>query len=149
MATAVLRVLVQVTAFGATFTLGASSLDADAATVRERVRAYANGDRTDVDVPVRYPDGFLGDVMREMAAIPSGETRSYGDVAAALDTAPVAVGQACGRNPVPLVVPCHRVVGADSLGGYSIDAPDPLAVKRRLLVHEGALDDDVGALDDE
>jgi len=77
--------------------------------------------------------------MRAMAAIPSGETRTYGDLADSLDTAPVAVGGACGRNPVPLAVPCHRVVGATTLGGFSLDCQRPLAVKRRLLEHEGAL----------
>jgi len=71
-----------------------------------------------------------------MSDIPYGETRTYGDLAAALDTAPVAVGSACGKNPVPLVVPCHRVVGRDSLGGYS--AGDGTALKERLLALEGA-----------
>ena len=81
-------------------------------------------------------EGFAGEVMAEMQAIPCGETRTYGRIADALDTAPVAVGRACGANPVPLVVPCHRVVGADSLGGYS--AGDGLALKRRLLDLEDA-----------
>jgi methylated-DNA-[protein]-cysteine S-methyltransferase len=73
--------------------------------------------------------------MAAMAAIPYGETSTYGDLAQELDTAPVAVGTACSRNPVPLVVPCHRVVGVDSLGGYS--AGDGLALKERLLELEG------------
>jgi O-6-methylguanine DNA methyltransferase len=46
-----------------------------------------------------------------MAKIPYGETKTYGEMAGALDSSAVAVGQACGRNPVPLIVPCHRVVG--------------------------------------
>jgi methylated-DNA-[protein]-cysteine S-methyltransferase len=75
--------------------------------------------------------------MDEMSAIPYGETRTYGEIATALDSAPVAVGQACGSNPVPIVVPCHRVVGSDGgLHGYS--APGGVALKRRLLEHEGA-----------
>ena len=66
-------------------------------------------------------------------------TAVFEDIAADLDTAAVAVGQACGANPVPIVVPCHRVVGSDGgLHGYS--APGGLALKRRLLEHEGALE---------
>jgi methylated-DNA-[protein]-cysteine S-methyltransferase len=72
--------------------------------------------------------------MDAMAAIPYGETRTYGDLAADLDTSPVAVGGACGRNPVPLVVPCHRVVGHDGLGGFS--AEGGVDLKRALLAHE-------------
>jgi len=72
--------------------------------------------------------------MDAMAAIPYGETRTYGELAVELDTAAVAVGQACGRNPVPIVVPCHRVVGANSLGGYSAEGGPEL--KERLLALE-------------
>lgn len=100
--------------------------------IRKQVREYENGDRRTFDVTVDLPDGITGDVMAAMNEIPYGETRSYGELAAALDTAPVVVGQACGRNPVPLVVPCHRVVGSDgTLRGYS--AADGVATKRRLL----------------
>lgn len=127
------------TAFGATFTLEESLVDEPADEIARHLREYERGERGAVDLSVRYPDGFTGRVMRAMSAIPYGETRTYGALAADLDTGPRAVGGACGRNPLPLVVPCHRVVGADSLGGYSNDADDPLAVKRRLLVHEGAL----------
>jgi len=111
-----------------------SLLGADAATVREQVAAYDAGERESFDLGVAYPDGFTGAVMREMAAIPYGETRTYGDLAAALDTAAVAVGGACGRNPLPVIVPCHRVVAADGLGGYG----GGRALKRALLEHEGA-----------
>ena len=78
-----------------------------------------------------------------VAAIPAGETRRYGELAAELDTAPIAVGGACARTPVPLLVPCHRVVGVDGLGGYS--AADGLALKRRLLGHEGVDADELEA----
>jgi methylated-DNA-[protein]-cysteine S-methyltransferase len=103
-------------------------------TVREQVAAYARGDQHTFDLTVAYPESFTGDVMRALAAIPYGETRTYGDVASALSTSAVAVGGACGRNPVPIVVPCHRVVGSDSLGGYS--AAGGPALKRRLLAAE-------------
>jgi methylated-DNA-[protein]-cysteine S-methyltransferase len=71
--------------------------------------------------------------------IPPGSTRSYGDVAALVGEpgSAQAVGQALGRNPVPIVVPCHRVLAADgSLHGFS--APGGLDTKRRMLEIEGA-----------
>ncbi|WP_227354508.1 methylated-DNA--[protein]-cysteine S-methyltransferase [Haladaptatus salinisoli] len=101
--------------------------------IRRQVREYADGDRREFDLAVSYPDTFTGRVMAAMAEIPRGETRTYGDLADALDTSPVAIGQACGRNPVPVVVPCHRVVAADGLGGYSGGESDRLELKKRLL----------------
>lgn len=102
------------------------------AVIREQVREYERGDRRAFDLTVATPAGITGEVMAAMADIPYGETRTYGEIAAELGTAAVAVGQACARNPVPLVVPCHRVVGSDGgLGGYS--AADGVATKRRLL----------------
>lgn len=123
---------------GETFEIDAAQIDAPEAEIRAQVAEYAAGDRRTFDLPVTIPDDFGGAVMNQMLAIPYGETRTYGEVAAELDTAPVAVGQACGANPVPVVVPCHRVVGADSLGGYS--ATGGLDAKERLLALEGALD---------
>ncbi|WP_235063395.1 methylated-DNA--[protein]-cysteine S-methyltransferase [Candidatus Halobonum tyrrellensis] len=111
-------------------------LDAPREHAARQAAEYADGDRRAFDLRVRFPDGFTGEVMRAMAAIPYGETRTYGDLAAALDSSAVAVGGACGRNPLPLVVPCHRVVGADSLGGFSADGG--VRLKRALLAHERA-----------
>ncbi len=74
--------------------------------------------------------------MRAMCAIPFGETRTYGDLARALDAPAQAIGQACGGNPVPIIVPCHRILGASGLGGYS--APGGVETKVALLKHEGA-----------
>jgi methylated-DNA-[protein]-cysteine S-methyltransferase len=100
--------------------------------IRSQIREYESGEPVGFDLHVTAPDGMTGTVMNAMADIPYGETRTYGELATALDTTPIAIGQACGRNPVPLVVPCHRVVGSDgSLKGYS--AADGVATKRRLL----------------
>lgn len=79
---------------------------------------------------------FQCDVWREMQRIPRGETATYGEVAAAVGRpgGARAVGQACGRNPVAVVVPCHRVVAAGGLGGFGW-GPDR---KRALLAAEGA-----------
>ncbi|MEZ5667985.1 MAG: methylated-DNA--[protein]-cysteine S-methyltransferase [Alphaproteobacteria bacterium] len=71
-----------------------------------------------------------------MVAIPYGETRSYGAVAAELGASARAVGTACGDNPIPIVVPCHRILAADGMGGYS--GRGGLATKRALLRLEGA-----------
>jgi methylated-DNA-[protein]-cysteine S-methyltransferase len=82
---------------------------------------------------------FRRRVWRKIAAIRAGETRSYGALAKELDSAPRAVGQACGDNPFPLVVPCHRVVAAGGLGGFAHRAGGyTVSVKRWLLAHEGA-----------
>ncbi|MFC4552168.1 MULTISPECIES: methylated-DNA--[protein]-cysteine S-methyltransferase [Halorussus] len=86
--------------------------------VRDQLSEYERGDRREFDLTVDFPDGFTGEVHRELCAIPYGETRTYGELADRLSTAPIAIGQACARNPLPVVVPCHRVVGADSLRGY-------------------------------
>lgn len=118
--------------------IDAEYVDGSEAEIRRQTAEYERGERTDFDLDVRFPDGFTGQVMRAMAAIPAGETRTYGALASDLDTAARAVGGACGRNPAPLVVPCHRVVGADGLVGYSADGG--LDLKRRLLAHEGAID---------
>ncbi|CAH1747366.1 Methylated-DNA--protein-cysteine methyltransferase [Thauera humireducens] len=83
---------------------------------------------------------FQRRVWAEISAIPTGQTRRYGELAARLGSAARAVGQACGANPYPLVVPCHRVTSAAGLGGFA-NARDGwlLEVKRWLLRHEGAL----------
>jgi methylated-DNA-[protein]-cysteine S-methyltransferase len=82
---------------------------------------------------------FRRRVWDALASIPVGESRTYGEMARRLATAPRAVGGACGANPIALVIPCHRVVGSQgSLGGFmgAIDG-DPIAIKRWLLAHEG------------
>jgi methylated-DNA-[protein]-cysteine S-methyltransferase len=119
---------------GDAYTLDASLVAEEEAELRRQLDAYAAGERETFDLGVDYPESYLGDVMRAMAAIPSGETRSYGELAADLDSGAVAVGQACGANPLPVVVPCHRVVGADGHGGFS--AAGGVDAKRRLLAFE-------------
>lgn len=84
---------------------------------------------------------FQQRVWQLIAAIPAGQTRTYAQLAAELGSGPRAVGGACRANPYPLLVPCHRVVALNGLGGFAGDTEGRLlAFKRRLLVHEGALD---------
>ena len=101
-----------------------------------QLSAYFAGERTTFDLPLA-PAGtpFQRAVWRALLAIPYGETRSYRDIAKALGqpTATRAVGAANGRNPLPIVAPCHRVIGADgSLTGFG----GGLENKRWLLDHE-------------
>lgn len=100
--------------------------------------AYFAGKRIEFDVPVK-PDGSPSElaVWRVMAAIPYGQTRTYGEIAKETGVNARAVGQACGRNPIPILLPCHRVVGASGLGGFS--APGGADWKGKLLVLERAL----------
>ena len=128
--------VVRVTVRDYAFELDCSYVDASEREVRAQLREYDAGRRRDFDLDVRYPDGFRGDVMAAMSAIPYGETRAYGEIASDLDTAAIAVGNACGWNPLPLVVPCHRVVAADGPGGFSSDGG--VDAKRALLAHERA-----------
>lgn len=77
-------------------------------------------------------------VWRAMLAIPRGQACTYGEIAARLASSPRAVGRACGDNPIPLVVPCHRVVAKNGTGGFMHHASGaPLAIKDWLLRHEG------------
>ena len=78
-------------------------------------------------------------VWEALRDIPRGRPVTYGELARKLGSAARAVGQACGRNPVPVVVPCHRVISASgALGGFMGGTADgPLAIKRWLLSHEG------------
>jgi len=79
-------------------------------------------------------------VWEAIAEIPCSKTRTYGELARALDVPARAVGQACGDNRLPIVIPCHRVVSADGLGGFAhASGGFPTTVKRWLLEHEGAL----------
>ena len=110
-----------------------------AETVRQ-LRAYLADPAFAFGLPLR-PSGtaFQRRVWGEIAAIPSGATLTYGEVAKNLRNAPRAVGQACGANPFPLVVPCHRVVAsAGGLGGFARHGVGFLLdIKRWLLKHEG------------
>jgi methylated-DNA-[protein]-cysteine S-methyltransferase len=91
------------------------------------------------DLPLaRAGTEFRRRVWRKIAAIPMGQVRPYGALAKELGSAARAVGQACGDNPFPLVIPCHRVVAASGLGGFAHrDGGYTVSVKRWLLAHEG------------
>jgi methylated-DNA-[protein]-cysteine S-methyltransferase len=90
--------------------------------------------------PVEVAPGtpFQQGVWRELIRIPFGETRSYGELAKKLGSSARAVAGACRRNPLPLLVPCHRVVAKNGIGGFMGKTDgQALAIKRWLLQHEG------------
>lgn len=101
-----------------------------------QLQAYFVGTLTRFDLPLAFGTGLHEKVRRAMAAIPFGETLTYGDIARAVQAPAQAVGQACGANPVPILIPCHRVLGAKTLGGFS--AKGGVETKVWLLRHEGA-----------
>jgi len=101
-----------------------------------QLEEYFAGERTTFDIPME-PAGttFQKEVWAELSKIPYGQTISYGELARRVGRpkGPRAVGQANGKNPIPIIVPCHRVLAADGLGGYA----GGLAMKRALLAVEG------------
>ncbi len=104
----------------------------------QQVAEYLNGKRKVFDCKIEL-DGtvFQKAVWREMMAIPFGHTATYGSIAEAIGRprAVRAVGAACGANKLPVIVPCHRVVAANGIGGFGFG----IDLKRKLLAHEGVL----------
>lgn len=103
---------------------------------RDQLNAYFDGDLETFDLPLA-PDGtaFQRKVWEAMQAIPFGDVKTYGAIAKEIGSAARAVGMACGANPIPVLIPCHRVVAGNSLGGYSGEGG--LGTKQHLLEHEG------------
>ncbi|MGI3183712.1 methylated-DNA--[protein]-cysteine S-methyltransferase [Nioella aestuarii] len=99
--------------------------------------AYFAGNRTSFTLPLA-PRGseFQQQFYRALCAIPFGETRTYGDLAAELGVSAQAIGQACGANPIPILIPCHRVLSSTGLGGFS--GAGGIETKVALLKLEGA-----------
>jgi methylated-DNA-[protein]-cysteine S-methyltransferase len=109
-----------------------------------QIHAYLEDGSYAFDLPLRLAGTrHRMEVWEAMQRIPPGETRSYGEIAQLLRSSARAVGGACGANPIPLVVPCHRIVAAGGkLGGFMGARDDggfELGIKRWLLAHEGAI----------
>ena len=99
------------------------------------IRQFCAGRPVDLsvlDAPTLHGNETYPRIYRTVRAIPYGCTATYGKIAEIAGTHPRVVGQAMARNPVPLVVPCHRVVAADGIGGFSPD----IAIKEELLAME-------------
>ncbi len=106
-----------------------------------QIQRYLDDPRRPFELPLRLAGTHHQlAVWEAMQRIPAGATRTYGAVASELGSSARAVGGACGANPIPLVVPCHRIVGATGLGGFMGAAGEGFerSIKRWLLEHEGA-----------
>ncbi|MDD2873478.1 MAG: methylated-DNA--[protein]-cysteine S-methyltransferase [Azoarcus sp.] len=109
-----------------------------AAAVAEQIRNWIASPQHALALPLAARGtAFQRRVRDALLSIPPGEIRTYGEIARLLESAPRAVGQACGANPFPLAVPCHRVVAANGIGGFA-NARDGylIAAKRWLLNNE-------------
>jgi len=83
---------------------------------------------------------FQKKVWRALQKIPAGEVRTYGELALQLNSSARAVGNACRKNPIPLIIPCHRVVAKNHIGGFSGNTKGPMiGIKQYLLKHENSL----------
>jgi len=105
-----------------------------------QLEAYFKNPHHVFDLPIKL-DGtaFQQHVWQALCDIPAGSPLTYGQLAKKLGTAPRAVGGACGANPIPVIVPCHRVVSASGIGGFmKTRYLGPLNIKSWLLAHERA-----------
>lgn len=112
------------------------------AEVREQLAEYFSGERTtfELSISLEHVTDFQRKVLMATSKVRSGEVSTYGEIARRIgkSRAARAVGQALARNPIPILIPCHRVLGGDgSLHGYS--GKGGLKTKKALLVHEGAM----------
>ncbi|SDG42579.1 methylated-DNA--[protein]-cysteine S-methyltransferase [Sulfitobacter delicatus] len=106
-------------------------------TALAQLSEYAQGKRQRFDLPLRVKGSdFQRAVCDAIVAIPFGDTRTYGEIARDLGVPAQAVGGACGGNPIPIIIPCHRVMGAKGLTGFS--GAGGVETKVALLRHEGA-----------
>lgn len=109
-----------------------------AAQVAHQVEAYFANAYNDFNFPVVYKGTpFQRRVWQAISAIPSGQVLTYGEIAEQIGSGPRAVANACGANHLPLVIPCHRVIAKNGLGGYMQGIDGGLKVKKWLLKHEG------------
>lgn len=108
--------------------------------VVEQLQAYLNDPDFLFDLPMRL-NGTVhqSKVWQAMTRIPCGSVLTYGAIAEQIGSSPRAVGRACGDNPIPIIIPCHRVVGRNGAGGFMHQSGgDALSIKHWLLRHERA-----------
>ena len=110
--------------------------------VSEWLKVYFSGEACPLPPMAEARTTFQGLMRAALLEIPRGQTRTYGELAKLLHTAPRAMGQALGANPLPLLIPCHRIVAANGLGGFACG----LEWKRRLLAFEQSGSSERGGL---
>jgi methylated-DNA-[protein]-cysteine S-methyltransferase len=103
-----------------------------------QLQAYFSDADFQFDLPLKLSGtAHQMKVWQAMRDIPRGQVQTYGELAASVHSSPRAVGQACGNNPIPIVIPCHRVVSKAGLGGFMHSSDNStLDIKRWLLTHE-------------
>lgn len=108
--------------------------------VKKQIENYFKSAKSNLSVPVSLEGtDFQKRVWAVLQKIPTGQTRTYGDISKQLHSSPRAVGNACRANPVPLIVPCHRVVASSGIGGFGgKTAGRNIDCKSWLLRHEGS-----------
>ena len=107
-------------------------------TIANQITMYFNNVNHDFKLPVnQHGTAFQQRVWQAISTIPRGQVLTYGQIAAQIGSGPRAVANACGANNLPLIVPCHRVVAQNGIGGFMQGNPDGLKVKKWLLKHEG------------
>jgi methylated-DNA-[protein]-cysteine S-methyltransferase len=103
-----------------------------------QIEAYFSNAHNDFNLPLVYKGTpFQRRVWQAISAIPCGRVLTYGEIAEQIGSGPRAVANACGANHLPLVIPCHRVVAKNGLGGFMRGQVDGLKIKKWLLKHEG------------
>ena len=104
----------------------------------QEILAYLKQPHQAFSLPAQLAgSAFQQKVWLAILAIPLGQTRTYSELAAQLQSGPRAVANACGANRLPLLIPCHRVVAKNGLGGFMRGDKNGLSIKRWLLAHEG------------
>ncbi len=109
--------------------------------VEEQLKRYFQNPHTTVDIPL-HPSGtpYQLRIWKALRQIPVGATFRYGELAEKLGSSPRAVAAACRANPLPILIPCHRVVAKEGVGGYMGETNgEAILIKQWLLHHEGAL----------
>ncbi|MBB71979.1 MAG: hypothetical protein CMF50_06225 [Legionellales bacterium] len=108
--------------------------------ISQQISDYFAGTLYQFDLPLDVQGtAFQQRVWQALCNIPYGETRSYGELASELNTSARAIGNACRANPIPLIIPCHRITAQHGLGGFSGQTQgEMLDIKKFLLGHEQA-----------
>jgi methylated-DNA-[protein]-cysteine S-methyltransferase len=110
----------------------------EVATLYRQLNSYLNEATHSFNInAVPHGTEYQRKVWQAISQIPFGETRTYSQLARQIGSGPRAVANACGANMLPLIIPCHRVVAQNGLGGFMQSKPDGLRVKKWLLQHEG------------
>lgn len=109
-----------------------------AANVVSQIEAYFSNARNNFNLPIVYKGTpFQRRVWQAISAIACGRVLTYGEIAQQIGSGPRAVANACGANNLPLIIPCHRVVAKNDIGGFMSGQQDGVKIKKWLLKHEG------------